>query len=67
MIKQLGSTILNFLSRPLQRKKETSLLALGSILSIQQRFTNSKEISDYEFKIFSQRGEDGIINNTIFD
>ena len=65
MIKQLGSTFLNFLTRPLQRKMETSLLALGSILSNQQRHINTNAINDYEFKIFSQRGEDGIIQYLI--
>jgi len=65
MIKQLASTFYNYLTRPLQRKMETSLLALGSILSNQQRLINTKVINDYEFKIFSQSGEDGIIQYLI--
>ena len=65
MIKKLGTTFYNYLTRPLQRKMETSLLALGAILSNQQRFINTNVINDYEFKIFSQKGEDGIIQYLI--
>lgn len=47
----------------LQSKKEdtTTLLAIGKLLSNQQYSIQSKNIQDYEFKIFSQYGDDGII------
>jgi hypothetical protein len=44
---------------------ETQLLALGALLSKQQYLINSHNINDYEFKIFSQRGDDGIIQYLI--
>jgi hypothetical protein len=64
-IKTTISSGLNLLTNPLQRKMETILLAQGSLLSNQQNFINSYNINDYEFKIFSQRGEDGIIQYLI--
>lgn len=42
-------------------ESETQLLALGALLSNQQKLMNSDRINDYEFKIFSQFGDDGII------
>ena len=42
-------------------QNETELLALGSMLSKQQYLLNFDDINDYEFKIFSQWGDDGII------
>ena len=60
-----GSNCIHFLTAPLQRKAETSLLALGSLLSNQQWSIPSSNINDFEFKIFSQRGEDGIIQYLI--
>jgi hypothetical protein len=56
---------LNLLTNPLQREMETILLSQGNLLSNQQNFINSDNINDYEFKIFSQRGEDGIIQYLI--
>jgi hypothetical protein len=44
---------------------ETALLALGALLSKQQHRTNSNNLNDYEFKIFSQWGDDGIIQYLI--
>jgi hypothetical protein len=41
------------------------MLALGTILSNQQYFINSNKVNDFEFKIFSQCGEDGIIQYLI--
>lgn len=41
------------------------LLALGKLLVNQQRTINSTNINDYEFKIFSQFGDDGIIQYLI--
>jgi hypothetical protein len=61
MLKQL----FNFVTKPLQRKAETTLLALGKVLSNQQNQINTTVVEDYEFKIFSQRGEDGIIQYLI--
>jgi hypothetical protein len=40
---------------------EDQLLALGTLLSKQQEFGDSMNIHDHEFKIFSQYGDDGII------
>ena len=44
---------------------ETQLLALGALLSKQQYEMNSTDLNDYEFKIFSQWGDDGIIQYLI--
>jgi hypothetical protein len=44
---------------------ETELLAIGTMLSKNQLLMSSKNINDYEFKIFSQFGEDGIIQYLI--
>ena len=46
-------------------KDETGLLAIGAMLSKQQLLMNSNNINDYEFKIFSQWGDDGIIQYLI--
>ena len=40
---------------------ETALVLQGKILSELNRNKSSKNIQDYEFKVFSQNGEDGII------
>lgn len=48
-----------------QTKSETELLAIGSMLSKQQYQMTSRNINDYEFKIFSQFGDDGIIQYLI--
>jgi hypothetical protein len=68
MKKYIKTTVgrwVNLLTNPLQRKIETTLLAQGSLSSNQQNFIHSGNINDYEFKIFSQRGEDGIIQYLI--
>lgn len=52
-------------SKPTYRKDETELLAIGSMLSKQQYSMDSKNINDYEFRIFSQFGDDGIIQYLI--
>lgn len=44
---------------------ESALLAMGTMLSNQQRLMQSKNLNDYEFKIFSQFGDDGIIQYLI--
>ena len=46
-------------------RDEVGLLAIGSMLSNQQYSMNSLNINDYEFKIFSQFGDDGIIQYLI--
>ena len=61
--------IINLLNELIQAKanvnSETELLALGKILCNQQVNMKSKSINDYEFKIFSQCGDDGIIQYLI--
>ncbi len=42
-------------------ENEIELLAIGKMLSNQQYSMESRNINDYEFKIFSQFGDDGII------
>jgi len=49
----------------LGKTDETQLLALGSLLSKQQWQMNSNNLNDYEFKIFSQWGDDGLIQYLI--
>jgi len=49
------------ISELLCKKQNLQLLALGRLLSNQQYCLNSNNINDYEFKVYSQRGEDGII------
>jgi hypothetical protein len=44
---------------------DQKLLALGTLLSNQQWSMNSTDINDYEFKIFSEWGDDGIIQYLI--
>ena len=44
---------------------ETNLLAVGSMLCKQQAAINSGSLNDYEFRIFSQWGDDGIIQYLI--
>ncbi len=46
-------------------RDEIALLAIGSMLSNQQHSLASLNINDYEFKIFSQFGDDGIIQYLI--
>lgn len=54
-----------FISNINPTSNETIILAVGSMLSNQQYLINSNNINDYEFKIFSQFGEDGIIQYLI--
>ena len=49
----------------LLHKDETGLLAIGAMLSKQQFLMSSDNINDYEYKIFSQWGDDGIIQYLI--
>ena len=63
-IKDLLS-VLFFGIRDLVFDEETKLLALGTMLSNQQTLMHSTDIGDYEFRIFSQWGDDGIIQYLI--
>jgi len=61
----LLNKITNFISSINSTSNETVILAIGAMLSNQQWVMNSKSINEYEFKIFSQFGEDGIIQYLI--
>jgi len=61
VVKKLARPILN----KIRNGNETELLALGSLLSKQQSLLNSPNFNDYEFKIFSQCGDDGLIQYLI--
>jgi hypothetical protein len=69
MIKKILKRAANLISNPVPVTSygddETTLLAVGSMLSKQQWLMNSTNINDYEFKIFSQWGDDGIIQYLI--
>lgn len=69
MIKKALRKIAHLIGKALQisnqTKSETELLAIGSMLSKQQYQMTSNKINDYEFKIFSQFGDDGIIQYLI--
>jgi hypothetical protein len=58
----LRSVIKKTVAQEVKKESEKSLMALGALLCNQQRLDNqNKKLTDYEFKIFSQWGEDGII------
>ncbi|MFD2566406.1 FkbM family methyltransferase [Pseudotenacibaculum haliotis] len=69
MLKKLLRKFARFIGFVIQRfnreAEDPKLLALGAMLSKQQTMMNSKNIQDYEFKIFSQWGDDGIIQYLI--
>jgi hypothetical protein len=65
VIKKVAHLIGNSISIPNSPNNETALLAIGAMLSKQQYSMNSNNINDYEFKIFSQFGDDGIIQYLI--
>lgn len=58
------SKIKSLVNRLLE-KDEKTLLAIGSLLSLQQEQIKSTNVNDFEFKIFSQFGDDGIIQYLI--
>jgi hypothetical protein len=70
---KLGNNGLDFtvsklvLDKNTDKKDETELLALGALLSKQQFLLKGQNLNfnDYEFKIFSQFGDDGIIQYLI--
>src|SRR5690349_11088291 len=61
MIDKILSKVGNVVSQVAGNSDETEILALGALLSKQQLSMSSTNINDYEFKIFSQFGDDGII------
>lgn len=61
LIRHISKQIAAQISLPEYPRNETEILALGKLLCNQQRLISSDNIHDYEFKIFSQWGEDGII------
>ena len=60
-ILKVASLIADELALRMVESEETRSLALGALLSNQQQSLNSTNINDFEFKIFSQYGDDGII------
>ena len=68
IIKKFARTVaknVNINVQNIEYNNETEKLAIGSLLSMQQRLFDSNNINDYEFKIFSQWGDDGIIQYLI--
>jgi len=63
--KKLANLIGDEISVRTKEIEENRLIALGTILSNQQWSLSSSNINDYEFKIFSQYGDDGIIQYLI--
>jgi hypothetical protein len=63
----LRSVIRKTVALEVKKESEKSLMALGALLCKQQRNQQGQhqKLSDYEFKIFSQFGEDGIIQYLI--
>ena len=60
-ILKVASLMADELASRMVDSEETRSLALGALLSNQQQSLNSTDINEYEFKIFSQYGDDGII------
>ena len=65
VVRKVARLIGNSISMPYSQNNETNLLAIGAMLSKQQYLMNSNNINDYVFKIFSQFGDDGIIQYLI--
>ena len=69
MIKKTIRKVASLINKIIQisdpNKNMIELIAIGSMLSKQQYSMNSTNINDYEFKIFSQFGDDGIIQYLI--
>lgn len=63
--KKLANLIGDEISVRTKEIEDNRLIALGTILSNQQWSLNSTNLNDYEFKIFSQYGDDGIIQYLI--
>jgi len=60
-LKKIVRKFADVIANNINNKDETQLLALGALLSKQQWLLNSSHFNDYEFKIFSQWGDDGLI------
>lgn len=54
-----------FLLARLDRRLDTLLINQGRIMAAQARLRDSHELAEHEFKVFSQWGEDGIIQRLI--
>lgn len=69
MIKQILKGMIRFMGRVVEmvnrEANDPKLLAMGSLLSMQQWTIGSRNINDYEFRIFSEWGDDGIIQYLI--
>jgi len=65
IINKISRLFWSSISKAYRSSNETALLAIGAMLSKQQWSMNSNRINDYEFKIFSQFGDDGIIQYLI--
>ncbi len=65
IIKKTAQKLNGLISRCNNAGDETLLLAVGSLLSNQQYLIKSSNINDFEYKIFSQFGDDGIIQYLI--
>lgn len=65
IIRKVASSIGTHIPIPGNSHNETILLATGTMLSKQQFGMHSTNINDYEFRIFSQFGDDGIIQYLI--
>ncbi len=69
MIKKTVIRLASFIGRMIEMLireiNDNKLLALGSLLTNQQYSINSNNINHYEFRIFSQFGDDGIIQYLI--
>lgn len=60
-ILKVASLIADELALRMVNSEESRSIALGALLSNQQQSLNFTNINDFEFKIFSQYGDDGII------
>jgi hypothetical protein len=65
IIRKIIHAIVNYVKPTNNSKNEPLLLAIGAMLSKQQYTNFSDNINDYEFKVFSQFGDDGIIQYLI--
>lgn len=64
-VKNTARKFARVIANNIEKNNETELLALGALLSKQQWMMNSSNFNDYEFKIFSQWGDDGLIQYLI--
>jgi hypothetical protein len=65
LLKKIVIKFAKVIANTIAKNNETELLALGALLSKQQFCFNSPNFNDYEFKIFSQWGDDGLIQYLI--